>query len=108
MLAYLEQLIIQENNSALLSFFTVYFLHRADHHSRWGEHPSSAHRGSAEGQGAHHQQRHADRGQAQVPLHVAHPQSNRASVPAHSPSWKTNKNNVVTATPLSVSSVRFG
>lgn len=57
-------------------------VHRADHHRRWREHPSCAHRGRIEERGAHPQQRHAARRQAQVPLHAAHSQSKRASIPA--------------------------
>lgn len=70
----------------------AFYLHRTDHHSRWREHPSSARRGCTEGRGADHQQRHADRRQAQVPLHAAHAQSNRAFDPADSRSYEIDKN----------------
>lgn len=62
----------------LIEHWLLFFYHRTDHHSWWREHPSCAHRGRTEGRGAHHQQRHAHRRQAQIPLYAAHSQSKQA------------------------------
>lgn len=47
-------------------------LPRVNHHSRRGECSPRAHWGSREDRAAHHQQRHADWGPEEVPVHAAH------------------------------------
>lgn len=70
----------------------LFALLRTAHHSGRREHPSCAHRGRPEVRGVHHQQRHADRRQAQVPLCAANPQSNTFSTSSFSSSSSANPN----------------
>lgn len=59
---------------------------RTHHHSRRGECVPGAHRGCREEGAAHHQLRHADWGQEEVPVHASHPEG----VSGAWPKWKSH------------------